>query len=338
MKKFKLVLSILTVCALVVSLMAGCGQSGEAPKAETAPPKTDTSPAKTEDAKEIKVAMVLKTLANPFWVAMKEGIEKEAKAKNVSVDILAVDSEDDVQGQLKKFEDALYQNTYSAIGFAPISPVNLIPAIAQANKAGIPVVNIDEKVDMQELKNADGKILAFVTTDNVKVGEKGAKCLVDKIGGEGEDAIIEGKAGAASGENRRDGAKGYFTSQAKIKLVASQPADWDRIKALDVATNIMQKYPNIKGFYCANDTMALGVVQAVQNANKADKVFVVGTDGVPEAVKAVEDGSLLATVAQDPAQVGSTALNILIDAVKNNKKAPDGDPETVAVDSKLITK
>ncbi|MFS3733367.1 substrate-binding domain-containing protein, partial [Escherichia coli] len=93
--------------------------------------------------------------------------------------------------------------------------------------------------------------------------------IIDKLGAEGgEVAIIEGKAGNASGEARRNGATEAFKKASQIKLVASQPADWDRIKALDVATNVLQRNPNIKAIYCANDTMAMGVAQAVANAGK----------------------------------------------------------------------
>lgn len=112
----------------------------------------------------------------------------------------------------------------------------------------------------------------FVTTDNVAVGAKGASFIIDKLGAEGgEVAIIEGKAGNASGEARRNGATETFKKASQIKLVASQPADWDRIKALDVATNVLQRNPNIKAIYCANDTMAMGVAQAVANAGKNGK-------------------------------------------------------------------
>lgn len=115
---------------------------------------------------------------------------------------------------------------------------------------------------------------AFVTTDNVAVGAKGASFIIDKLGAEGgEVAIIEGKAGNASGEARRNGATEAFKKASQIKLVASQPADWDRIKALDVATNVLQRNPNIKAIYCANDTMAMGVAQAVANAGKRAKYW-----------------------------------------------------------------
>lgn len=332
MKKISKLVALALSVVVTGSLLVGCGKTssteGKVSK-ET----------KQEEKSGTEVAIILKTLSNPFWVSMKEGIEREAKAKNIKVDVFAVSSEEDVQEQLKLFENLLNKN-YKAIGVAPLSPVNLIPAIAQANKKGIYVVNIDEKVDMKELKNAGGSVVSFITTDNVKVGEKGAKFIVDKLGAAGGDvAIIEGKAGNASGEARKTGAKKAFESAKGIKLVGSQPADWDRSKALDVATNMLQRYPNIKAFYCANDTMALGVVQAVENAGKKDKIVVVGTDGAPEAIQSVKDGKLGATVAQDPAQIGVASLNELLKAIKDKPEmSPDKEPTVLSVDSNLIAK
>ncbi|OQB98023.1 MAG: D-allose-binding periplasmic protein precursor [Spirochaetes bacterium ADurb.Bin110] len=284
-----------------------------------------------------RFAFILKTLANPFWVTMKEGIQAEAKKQNVTVDIFAVQSEDDTQGQLQQFENLLNKG-YDGIAFAPISPVNLIQPAAQAYKKGIKLVNVDEKVDMAALKSAGANIFAFVTTDNKAVGAKAANFIVQQVGPKGgEVAIIEGRAGAASGEDRKSGAASVFTSTPGFKLVASQPADWDRIKALDVATNIIQRFPNLKAIYCANDTMALGAMQAVINSGKS--ILVVGTDGDPEAVDMVKAGKLAATVAQDPAAVGAEGLRQLIAAVKSGKQIPLNDePLFIAVDSKLITK
>ena len=177
-------------------------------------------------------AVVLKTLSNPFWVDMKKGIEDEAKTLGVSVDIFASPSEGDFQSQLQLFEDLSNKN-YKGIAFAPLSSVNLVMPVARAWKKGIYLVNLDEKIDMDNLKKAGGNVEGFVTTDNVAVGAKGASFIIDKLGAEGgEVAIIEGKAGNASGEARRNGATEAFKKASQIKLVASQPADWDRIKAL----------------------------------------------------------------------------------------------------------
>lgn len=317
----KILTSILSILALF--LMISCGAKEEGKEVAT--------------GDKAEVAIILKTLSNPFWVSMKEGIEKEAEKQGVKVDIFAANSEEDVQEQLKLLENLLGKD-YKAIGVAPLSPVNLIPGIVEANKKGIYVVNIDEKIDMDQLKTSGGSVLAFVTTDNIKVGAKGAKFIVDKLVDGGEVAIIEGKAGNASGEFRKQGATEVFKSNDKIKLVASQPADWDRSKALDLAANLIQKYPNLKAIYAANDTMALGALQAVMNANKQDKIIVVGTDGAPEALDSIKQKGLSATVAQDSANIGAESLKLLLEALKNKPEInPNNVPQEIPVESNLIT-
>lgn len=283
-------------------------------------------------------AVILKTLSNPFWVEMKEGIEKEAKTLGVNVDIFASPSEGDYQSQLQLFED-LINKDYKGIAFAPLSPANLVMPAAKAYRKGIYLVNLDEKIDTENLQKAKGNVEAFITTDNVAVGGKAAQFIVEKLGAEGgEVAIIEGKAGNASGEARRRGASDVFAKNPAIKLVASQPADWDRIKALDVATNVLSRNPNIKAFYAANDTMAMGAAQAVVNAGKQGKILVVGTDGVPEAKKMVSEGKLTATIAQDPATIGAKGLKLLVEATKSGKQIPvTSEPKFEMVDSILVT-
>lgn len=163
-------------------------------------------------------AVVLKTLSNPFWVDMKKGIEDEAKTLGVSVDIFASPSEGDFQSQLQLFEDLSNKN-YKGIAFAPLSSVNLVMPVARAWKKGIYLVNLDEKIDMDNLKKAGGNVEGFVTTDNVAVGAKGASFIIDKLGlRRGEVAIIEGKAGNASGEARRNGVPKPSKKQARSSL------------------------------------------------------------------------------------------------------------------------
>lgn len=284
-------------------------------------------------------AVVLKTLSNPYWVEMKQGVEQKAKELGVSVDVFASPSEGDFQSQLQLFEDLTNKN-YKGIAFAPLSSVNLVIPVAKAYQKGIHLVNLDEKIDLDNLAKAQGNVEAFITTNNVTVGGTAAKFIIDKLGNNGgEVAIIEGKAGNESGEARRIGATQAFKADNHIKLVASQPADWDRIKALDVATNVLQRNPQLKAFYCANDTMAMGAAQAVANAGQTGHILVVGTDGVPEARKMVAEGMMTATVAQNPAEIGANGLAILVETVKSGKLiALDAKPRIVTVDSILVTK
>ena len=324
------ILSIVLALTVVIGIVfAGCGSKPDDKKT------TDASGSSSGTA---EYAIILKPLSNDFWANMKAGIEKEAKELGVTVDVFAAQSEDDTEGQLKILENCISKG-YKAIGVAPISPTNLINGIVEANKKGIYVMNIDEKIDMDTLKNAGGSVIAFATTDNEKVGEKGANYIMEQLKDGGEVAIIEGKAGNASGEYRKNGATTAFTANSAFKLVASQPADWDRQKALDTAASMIQKYPNLKAIYCCNDTMALGALQAVKNANKLGKIMVVGTDGAAEAIDSVKAGELSATVAQDSAGIGAVSLKTMVETVKAGKAIDvNATPETIPVDSYIVTK
>ena len=281
-------------------------------------------------AAEMKFAAILKTLANPHWVSMKKGYEEEAKKQGVVVEVFAVTSEGNIQEQLQLFETVL-QKGYTGIAFSPITPVNLIATVVTANKQNIPIVNVDEGVDQKALKDVGGKIEAFIRTDNFAIGQKAAEFVATQLPKGGKVAIIEGMAGNASGDALRDGFKDKLKTAAGFEIVASQPADWDRIKALDVATNVLNRNADLVAIYCANDTMALGAVQAVKNLKK--NVIVVGTDGIEEAVAAVKAGEMAATVAQDPYAMGAAAVQTLIKLVKGEKVEFD-----MLVPSKLITK
>lgn len=329
MKTKKLIAAVLTLAVLCCALTA-C-RTGD----DNTPQPEGTSAA----ASSAEYAVILKTLSNDFWAKMKTGIEKEADKLGVKVDIFAAQNEEDTAGQLTILENCIAKN-YKAIGVAPLSPTNLINGIVQANEKGIYVMNIDEKIDIDSLRNAGGSVIAFATTDNVAVGKKGAEFIIEKLGDDGGDvAIIEGKAGNASGESRKEGATKAFKDEDEINLVASQPADWDRQKALDTATGYIQMYPKLKAIYCCNDTMALGALQAVINAGKLGEIIVVGTDGSAEALESVKAGQLDATVAQDPAEIGAASLRKMVEAVKNKPKIdPNAAPQTIPVDSYIVTK
>lgn len=331
---------IALLLAMVLGLsLAACGTSTpdepSQPAADAA--STDAAPAESAPAEDGKAeyAVVLKVLSSQFWQTMRDGIQAEADKMGIKVDIYAANTEDDVEGQVTLLENAI-STGYKAIGVAPISDVNLNNAIADATSKGIKVVDIDEKVNMDALAELGGACYAYVATDNVAVGKLGAEYLIEQIGGEGEVAIVEGKAGAVSGENRRDGAKAAFEA-AGLTIVESQPADWDRTKAYDVATNYITAHPDLKAIYCCNDTMAMGVQEAVEASGKDIKVC--GTDGNDDAIQSVADGKLTATVAQDPAAVGSKGLQLMVEAVEKDAAMEVGAEVPVyGIDAILITK
>ncbi|WP_306576043.1 D-allose transporter substrate-binding protein [Anaerotruncus massiliensis (ex Togo et al. 2019)] len=332
----KKIIAILLAMAIGLSL-AACGSTPAQPSQPAAEASsTDAAPAESAPAAEGKAeyAVVLKVLSSQFWQTMRDGIQAEADKMGIKVDIYAANTEDDVEGQVTLLENAI-STGYKAIGVAPISDVNLNNAIADATSKGIKIVDIDEKVNMDALAELGGACYAYVATDNVAVGKLGAEYLIEQIGGAGEVAIVEGKAGAVSGENRRDGAKAAFEA-AGLTIVESQPADWDRTKAYDVATNYITAHPDLKAIYCCNDTMAMGVQEAVEASGKDIKVC--GTDGNDDAIQSVADGKLTATVAQDPAAVGAKGLQLMVEAVENDAAMEIGAEVPVyGIDAILIT-
>jgi D-allose transport system substrate-binding protein len=281
-------------------------------------------------------AVILKTLASPFWRGIQEGVESKSKELGIKVDVYAANSEDDIEGQVQLLENCISKG-YKVLGVSPISAVNLNAVIAQATKKGIYVINIDEMVNLDSLKSQGGAVQGFVATDNVEVGRLGAGYIIDHLPKGGQVAVIEGMAGNKSGEDRKNGATEVFQNVSGIEIVASQAADWDRTKAFDVAASILTRFPDIKGIYCCNDTMAMGVLEAVKRAGKP--VIVVGTDGNEDAIQSVKAGELGATVAQDTRGIGGIGVQLMYNAYTGKMKIdPNADVPFTGAKAQLVTK
>lgn len=349
-------LAVFLVMVLAVSFV-GCGSSDKADdtnaasdtsqKNETSTSDEGTAEDATKETVEAKdeststsdkkYAMLLKPVSNEYWMAIQTGVEAWAKENGVIVDVYAAESEDDIVGQLNKMEDIISKE-YDGIAIAPLTSVNLISGIIKANEAGVPVANVDEGVDLEQLKKEAGTMVGFVTTDNYLVGQKAGEFICDQIG-EGEVAVIEGTAGNVTSANRVAGSTEYINGVEGCKVVASQPGEWDRIKSLDVATNIMQAHPEVKAFYCANDLMALGVLQAVQNVGKENDIIVIGTDATAGAKESIGEDGLVASVGQANADIAIRCIELLIEANENGYTAePSADVPVEYIDSFLVTK
>jgi D-allose transport system substrate-binding protein len=271
-----------------------------------------------KEISEVKIGYILKPESNEYWSSMKEGVLAWAAKKGVQVDVQCVDDESNFTGQLEMMENMVNMG-YDAICAAPLSSNNLVSGAVKAAQAGVVVVNVDENIDLEAVIAEGGNMAGHYTTDNIIVGNTGASFIVDTIG-EGQVAIISGTDGNVTSNNRVAGATAIFEATDGIELVAVQNGDWDRMVSMDAASNIMTTYPDLKAFYCANDTMALGVYEAVLNAGKADQVMVVGTDAVQGAKESVRDGGLAATVGQDNIGIGIAcgewALQCVLDGWK----------------------
>ncbi|MEU1201041.1 substrate-binding domain-containing protein [Streptomyces sp. NPDC005813] len=269
-----------------------------------------------------KVGLSLSTLNNPFFVQIKAGAQQEAK--KLGADLTVTDAQNDASQQANQLQNF----TSSGVGSIIVNPVDSDaagPAVRSANKADIPVVGVDRGVNKADTA-------ALVASDNVEGGKLGAEALAEKLGGKGKIVILQGLAGTSASRERGAGFAEGLKAYPGIKVVARQPADFDRTKGLDVMTNLLQAHPDIQGVFAENDEMALGAIKAL--GSKAGKsVSVIGFDGTPDGLKAVQAGTLYASVAQQPKELGRIA-------VENALKAAEGKKveETVKVPVKVVTK
>lgn len=283
--------------------------------------------------KPLRIGAVLITLANPFWVSMKEGYESTAKEYGVQIDVQAAPQENSITAQLDILENMVAKR-YDALVAHTITAQNLIPGLAKAKQNKIPVVT-DRRVDLQAARAAGADPIVINLVDFYAQGRMGAEYIARQLAqkGGGKVAIIEGLPGAPQSEARRDGARDGFKASPSVQLVSVQPADWDRSKAYNVTTNLLQAHPDLKGIMCANDIMALAAVEAINAAGKTGQVMVVGIDLIPQGKEAIAQGRLAASVAFSPFVIGETCARAAIAAAQGLKV-----PEDLSVVSVLATK
>ncbi|MBY5318284.1 substrate-binding domain-containing protein [Rhizobium leguminosarum] len=272
----------------------------------------------------LKVGGVSKTLTNEYWRSLGEGYQKLADKLGVTVAYQAAQSEGDQLGQLTIAEGMVTQG-YNVLLVSPQTDANLQPVIEQAKAANVPVVNVNDAVIPQA-----EHYVGNVQRDN---GVRVAKWFIDNRANGGKVAIIEGQAGVYAAVQRTDGFKSTIEDGGKFTVVASVPGNWDRQTSYDAATNILQQHPDLVGFYCNNDGMALGVVEAVKAAGLQDKVVVFGTDGISDAYKSIAAGELTGTVDSFPVLTGEVAMEVALRLVAGQKL-----PRVVATPQALITK
>ncbi len=279
-----------------------------------------------------RIALIMKSLANEFFKTMAEGAEKHHKehASEYKLIVNGIKDELDVNKQVELVEQMIAQGV-DAIVIAPADSKALVSVCKKAADAGIVVVNIDNRFDSAALKEA-GLKAPFVGPDNRKgarmVGEALAKFLKpgDKV------AILEGAPNAYNGEQRKLGFQDAMKA-AGMKIATSQTAYWETDKANAIARSIITAHPDIKALLCANDSMAIGAVKAVEEAGKSGKIFVVGYDNISAARELLKEGKLLATADQHADQLAVYGIEYALEMLRG--KAAPKDKET-PVD--LITK
>ncbi|MBO8162177.1 MAG: ribose ABC transporter substrate-binding protein RbsB [Brevibacillus sp.] len=302
---------------LLLGALAGCSTESSLESGSDAKPQGEET-----KADKVTIGLAISTLNNPFFVTLKEGAEKAAN--EAGVDLIVVDAQDDTAKQISGVED-LIQQKVDVILINPTDGAAIVTAVESANKANIPVITVDRSAE-------GGEVAAHIASDNVKGGLLAGEYIIQKLGMKGNIVELEGIPGTSAARDRGKGFHSAVDGHEGIKVVAQQPADFDRAKGLSVMENILQAQQDIQAVFAHNDEMALGALQAIEAAGLTD-VLVVGFDATDDAVKAVNEGKMAATVAQKPGLIGETAVKTAIQVSKGEKVE-----EFIPVELELVTK
>lgn len=270
MKKF---LKIFGVAALLVAVSSAASAAGE------------------------KIGLVVSTQNNPFFVTLKEGAVQ--KANELGYELIVLDSQNDPSKELGNVEDLLVKGV-DVLLINPTDSDAVVSSVRAANRNKVPVVTLDRAAN-------GGKVVSHVASDNVLGGEVAGNYIVEQLGGKGKVVELEGIPGTTAARDRGEGFNKAIAG--KLDVVAKQSADFDRTKGLTVMENILQAQPEINAVFAHNDEMALGALKAIESSGRKN-IIVVGFDATDDAVAAVKDGKLSATVAQKPAEIGAIGVEV----------------------------
>lgn len=305
----KKIVSVLLIMVLVLGVV-GCSNESA---------KDESSESSGED--KIKIGLSISTLNNPFFVTLKEGAEEAAKEGGA--ELIVLDANDNVSKQISDIED-LIQQKVDVIMINPTDSDAVVTAVEAANEANIGVVTIDRSAN-------GGDVTSYIASDNVKGGVMAAEYIVEAIGGKGKVVEIQGIPGASPTRDRGNGFHSIVDEEEGIEVVASQPADYDRAKGLQIMENILQANPEIDAVFAHNDEMALGALEAIEASQRS--IILVGFDATDDGLKAIEEGRMAATIAEKAGEMGKIGAQTSIKIAKGEKV----DAE-IPLEVELITK
>ncbi|MCP1103493.1 inositol transport system substrate-binding protein [Aequitasia blattaphilus] len=304
----KKILGIILVSVLLVGCITGC--------------QTDKS--NKDKADSLTIGFMNTNLSNEFQVAMLDAARESADEMGIT--LAEQDGQGDAAKQVSQMEQLISQKV-DAIVMAPYDKDACAPAVTKAKEAGIPLVIVNSTVN-----NMD-QATAYVGSDDKVAGEIAMKELAEAIGEKGNIMMIRGPIGNSAEVGRTEGVNAVLEEYSEISIVVDEPANWDREKAMKLMENKLQDNLNIIGVMAQNDEMAIGAQKAIEAAGKQDDIKVIGIDAIADALTAVEEDRLIATVFQDARAQAKKALEVAVSAAKGE----DTDREYF-IDFQLITK
>ena len=278
------------------------------------------------------VAFVLKTLNHPFFVDMRRGAQEAADRLGVNLQVQAAEREVDVEKQMQIVEN-LIQTGIQALCITPSGSREIVSALVKARNAKVPIIVVDTRVDAKAAADAGVHTETFVGSDNYAGGKLAGEYLVKVTGGKAHVGILEGIPGHETGDSRMRGFRDAVKDAAGVTIVASQPANWERDQGFNVFQNMLQAHPDIDSVFACSDLMALGAIEAIAAAGKTGNVRVIGFDALDDAKKAIAAGTMEASVAQFPAEMGRAAVESAVKVIRGETV-----PADINVKLALVTK
>jgi ribose transport system substrate-binding protein len=271
------------------------------------------------------IALVPKAMDSEFWLAVGAGARDAAASRgDVTLSIVAPDREINIDQQVSILEDQLRRGV-SVLIVAPTGSAQVIPVLEQASIRKIPVILVDSDAPFS------GKV-SYIGTDNRAGGALAARHLISTVG-RGAVALIHGVPGNQSQDDRAAGFEEALKNDTGITIVAKQPANSERSLGMTVMENILTAHPDLKGVFATNDQMALGAMEAVDARGLSGKIAIVGFDATQEAVRAIQEGKMSASVAQRPSEMGRRSVQAALALIDGKKVEPRIDTGT-----ELVTK
>jgi ribose transport system substrate-binding protein len=308
MRMRKGMVMMLVALMLVVSACS-TNNGGNAPAATKAPTQANNNTGGDASTDKMYVPIISKGFQHQFWQAVKQGAEKAATELGVAITFEGPETESQVDKQLEMLQVALDKKP-SAIGFAALDSQASIPLLQKAKDAGIPIIAFDSGVESDIPAS-------LVTTDNVAAAGKAADMMSELIGGEGEVAVIVHDQTSRTGIDRRDGFVNRIKEQyPNIKIVDIQYGGGDHLKSTDLAKAIMQAYPNLKGFFGANEGSAIGIINAITEMKAEGKITVIGYDSGKAQIDAIKSGLMAGAISQNPVGIGYETVKAAVAAAK----------------------
>ncbi|MBX3000774.1 MAG: sugar ABC transporter substrate-binding protein [Caldilineaceae bacterium] len=318
---------------LLALICAGCASSSTSAIdqliVEPQPASRALVPQETQIAKP-RIALIMKTLTNPFFVEMERGARRAEQELGISLTVKTGAKETSIEQQIAIVKQ-LIRDQVDAIVIAPASSMDLVPVLVEAQKAGIVIVNIDNRLD-QELSAKLGLVgVPFISVNNEHGAYLSAGTISARIDSPTQVAILEGIRSADNAQERKAGALRAFAENEFIEIVASETANWKIDEAYEVISALYNQHPEIKAIFCANDMMALGVLKFLKDTGRTD-VLVAAYDALDEANAAVIEGKLLATVDQQAALQGYKGIVTALRMIQG-----ETIPSEELVDVRLVT-